>query len=192
MEEALVGKATTPWGTRGTWVCGLCAPGRRPRERTSWAFLPPLLPSILLLTFYAYSSVHRGETFRMVTGQDTSSRPCLPLLGSKARTVQTELETPVERERMPGEHSGEDPGKLSKDRCPQGLLSAEIQEHQGHAGLSIPGWGLSANTAEAWGWGLVSPCLIYSQYGAMGDVLRICPPSGQGQGSGRSWPLASS
>ena len=49
---------------------------------------------------------------------------------------------------MPGEQSGEDPGKLSKDRRPRGLLSAEIQEHQGRDGLSILDWGLSANTAE--------------------------------------------
>ena len=31
---------------------------------------------------------------------------------------------------------------------------------------------------RAWG----SPCLVYPQYGAVGDVLRICPPSGQGAG----------
>lgn len=35
---------------------------------------------------------------------------------------------------------------------------------------------------RAWSWGRVSPCLVYSQYGAVGDVLRICPPSGQGAG----------
>ena len=52
---------------------------------------------------------------------------------------------------MPGEQSGEDPGKLSKDRHPQSLLSAESQEHQGRAGLSILSWGLSGNTAESLG-----------------------------------------
>ena len=61
-----------PRGAQEGLGCGLCAPGRKQRERTSWAFLLPLLPRILLLTFYAYSSVHRRETLRMVTEQDAS------------------------------------------------------------------------------------------------------------------------
>lgn len=35
------------------------------------------------------------------------------------------------------------------------------------------------------------PALFILNMVPMRDVLRICPPSGQGQGSGRSWPPAS-
>lgn len=100
-----VGKATTPWGTRGTWVWPLC-PWEEAKGEDILGFPASSSPASCSWTFYgAYSSVHRRETLWVVTGQDASSRPCLPLLGSKARTVQTEVETPVERERTL-EHSG--------------------------------------------------------------------------------------
>lgn len=60
-----------PWGTRGTQVRPLC-PWEEAKGEDILGFPAPLLPSILLLTFYAYSSMRGEETLRMVTGQDAS------------------------------------------------------------------------------------------------------------------------